>query len=148
MMTLRDEHWPASELVSVEILAQPATQAGDAAPATILVAEDDAAVRSLLVRVLRLRGYHVVEAANGVEAVAAATSHGQTFQLLLTDVVMPRMNGPALAAHLLSHGQTKRVIYMTGYADLLLDAQGPVTVLRKPFTPAVLTEAVRATLSQ
>jgi two-component system, cell cycle sensor histidine kinase and response regulator CckA len=114
--------------------------------ATILIAEDDAAVRSLLVRVLRLRGYHVVEAANGVEAVAAAASHGRPFQLLLTDVVMPRMNGPALAAHLLSHGHTQRVIYMTGYADLPLSPNDSATVLRKPFTPSTLTDAVRAAL--
>lgn len=136
-------HHPYTEQMS-ERAAQPELQS----EATILIAEDDAAVRELLVRVLRLRGYRVVEAANGAEALIAASTHGQPFELLLTDVVMPRMGGPALAAHLLSHGHTQRVIYMTGYADVLLDNRDAVTVLRKPFTPATLTAAVRAALAQ
>ena len=125
---------------------EPLADADDTA--TILLAEDDTAVRALLVRVLRLRGYNVVEAANGFEAIAAAASHGRPFQLLLTDVVMPKMNGPTLAAQLLSSGQAQRVIYITGYADVLLEAHGDATVLHKPFTPSMLVEAVRASLSR
>jgi len=116
--------------------------------ATILLAEDDDAVRALLVRVLRLRGYSVVVAVDGAEAVAVAMSYGRPFQLLITDVMMPKMDGLALAAQLLSSGLAQRVIYMTGYADALLDAQGEATVLHKPFTPSTLAEAVRAALSR
>lgn len=116
--------------------------------AVILLAEDDAAVRSLLARVLRARGYTVVEAANGAEAVALADSHPRPFELLLTDVVMPRLNGPELAARLLQTGQAQRVIYMTGYTDVLLETSEQITVLHKPFTPAALAEAVRSALAQ
>ncbi len=114
----------------------------------ILLAEDDPAVRSLLARVLRSRGYTVVEAANGAEALVVAEANPLPFQLLLTDVVMPRLNGHELATRLLRDGYVHRVIFMTGYADVLLDLDQAVTVLRKPFTPATLTEAVRVALEQ
>jgi two-component system, cell cycle sensor histidine kinase and response regulator CckA len=131
-----------------EMLFERDAPAGVESEAMILLAEDDPAVRSLLARVLRSRGYTVVEAANGAEAILAAEANPLPFQLLLTDVVMPKVNGPELATRLLRDGYARRVIFMTGYADVLLDAQQAVTVLRKPFTPAVLTEAVRAALGQ
>jgi two-component system cell cycle sensor histidine kinase/response regulator CckA len=114
----------------------------------ILLAEDDTAVRTLLARVLRAQGYTVVEAANGDEAVLAASASPLPFQLLLTDVMMPRLNGPDLAARLLRDGHTSKVIFMTGYSDVVLDEHEYVTVLRKPFTPSVLAEVVRAALAQ
>jgi two-component system cell cycle sensor histidine kinase/response regulator CckA len=131
-----------------EMLLEPDAYRGVESEAMILLAEDDPAVRSLLARVLRSRGYTVVEAANGAEALLAAEANPLPFQLLLTDVVMPKLNGPELAARLLRAGRTSRVIFMTGYSDVLLEAQQAVTVLRKPFTPSTLAEAVRAALSQ
>jgi two-component system cell cycle sensor histidine kinase/response regulator CckA len=131
-----------------EALLKRDAQVGAEGEAMILLAEDDAAVRSLLARVLRSRGYTVVEAANGAEAIVAAEANPAPFQLLLTDVVMPKLNGPELAARLLREGYAMRVIFMTGYADVVLEAQHEVMVLRKPFTPSVLTEAVRAVLAQ
>jgi two-component system cell cycle sensor histidine kinase/response regulator CckA len=121
---------------------------GAKSEAMILLAEDDPAVRSLLARVLRSRGYTVVEAANGAEAIVAAEANPLPFQLLLTDVVMPKLNGPELAARLLRGGYARRVIFVTGYADVLLEAHQAAAVLRKPFTPATLTEAVKAALEQ
>lgn len=131
-----------------ELLFEPDVYRGGESEAMILLAEDDPAVRSLLARVLRSRGYTVVEAANGAEALRAAEANPLPFQLLLTDVVMPKLNGPELAARLLRDGRTSRVIFMTGYSDVLLEAQQAMTVLRKPFTPSALAEAVRAALSQ
>jgi CheY-like chemotaxis protein len=124
---------------------EPALGPGDA-PITILIAEDDPAVRALLARILRARGYAVVEAANGLDAVAIAEGHGRPFQLLLTDVVMPRLNGIELAARLLAAGRVQRVIFMTGYADVPPGSDSEATVLYKPFTPSTLVEAVRTTL--
>jgi two-component system, cell cycle sensor histidine kinase and response regulator CckA len=118
----------------------------DRAPA-ILIAEDEPAVRSLFARALRLRGYRVLEAANGAEAVVLAESQGQPFHLLLTDVVMPKLSGPELAASLLGRGLARRVIYMTGYSDLPLTVDERSTVLHKPFSLTVLTDAVRAALA-
>ena len=131
-----------------EMLFERDASVGAESEAMILLAEDDPAVRSLLARVLRSRGYTVVETANGDEAIVAAEANPRPFQLLLTDVVMPKINGPELAARLLRDGHARRVIFMTGYADVLLDAQQAVTVLRKPFTPSALTEAVRVALGQ
>lgn len=114
---------------------------------SILLAEDDSSVRSLLVRVLRSRGYSVTEAANGAEAVALAESHPGPFHLLLTDVVMPKLSGPDLAARLLNNGLARRVLYMTGFADVALDTGEHAAVIHKPFTPNALADAVRSALS-
>lgn len=137
---------PPQHQAATELLLEP-DALGVESEAMILLAEDDPAVRSLLARVLRSRGYTVVEASNGAEAIVAAEAHPHPFQLLLTDVVMPKINGPELAARLLRDGHARRVIFMTGYADVLLEAQ-QATVLRKPFTPSALAEAVRAALGQ
>ncbi|GAB4433285.1 MAG: hypothetical protein OHK0015_21900 [Chloroflexi bacterium OHK40] len=133
--------------VRAELHVQPGIPVSAEESALILIAEDDPSVRSLLARVLRARGYTVVEAANGAEALEIAATFEEPCQLLLTDVVMPELNGPELAARLLRDGRAERVIYMTGYADVLLETREPVTVLRKPFTPTALAEAVRDVLS-
>jgi two-component system cell cycle sensor histidine kinase/response regulator CckA len=139
---------PPQRSAGTEMLFERDALRGVESEAMILLAEDDPAVRSLLARVLRSRGYTVVEAANGAEAIVAAEANPHPFQLLLTDVVMPKISGPELAARLLRDGHARRVIFMTGYSDVLLEAEQTVTVLRKPFTPSVLAEAVRAALGQ
>jgi CheY-like chemotaxis protein len=133
-MVLRGAH--------VEARAEPQ------AAASVLIAEDDTAVRELLARVLRIHGFHVVAVANGVEALLAAADQGTPFELLLTDLMMPRMGGLDLAAHMLGQGFARRVILMTGYADVPLDPQLFSTVLQKPFSPSTLAAAVRAALSR
>lgn len=100
-------------------------------------------VRALLARVLRGRGYWVIEATNGVEALDVAARLTQPVDLLITDVIMPRLGGADLAAQMLAAGHTTRVLYMTGYSDVALYGVDLSTaVLRKPFAPRALIEAV------
>lgn len=119
----------------------------DGASATIMLVEDEPMVRSLLARVLRSRGYAIIEAADGMEALELAEQLERPVDLLLTDVVMPRMGGIDLAAQMLAGGYAARVLYMTGYSDVTLHGVDiGVAVLRKPFAPRVLTEAVQRML--
>lgn len=135
---------PVRALVNLAAEAQSGHEVGQ----TILLAEDDAAVRSLLVRVLRSHGYSVTEAADGAIALALVEAAPEPFQLLLTDVMMPGLNGPDLVDHVRARGYTPRVIYITGYADAPINTMGTDLVLRKPFSPATLTQAVRQVLTR
>jgi signal transduction histidine kinase/CheY-like chemotaxis protein len=119
-----------------------------ALPATILVAEDEPGVRDLAVATLTRRGYHVLSASSGEEALQAASAYDGTIQLLVSDVVMPGMKGPELADRLRALRPGIRVLLMSGYAaDLVMpnDLKEAV-LLSKPFAPAALTKAVRAIL--
>lgn len=117
-------------------------QAGSTA--TILLVEDEPMVRELFARALRGRGYIVLEAADGAEALTLAAEHA--FHLLLTDVVMPRLGGVELVQQLRSVGKAARVIFMTGYAETELVYDSLTIVLQKPFVPTTLAEAVRRLL--
>lgn len=118
--------------------------------ATILLVEDELAVRRLACRLLRQQGYTVLEAANGLEALRLASDQKQPIHLLLTDVVMPGMSGPELALHLGREQSDMKVIYMSGYADDALGNHGVLAegmdFLQKPFTPQDLTVRVRESL--
>jgi PAS domain S-box-containing protein len=118
--------------------------------ATILLVEDELAVRRLASRLLRQQGYTVLEAANGLEALRLASDQNQAIHLLLTDVVMPGMSGPELALHLGQEQSDMKVIYMSGYADEALGNHGVLAegmdFLQKPFTPHDLTVRVRESL--
>jgi two-component system cell cycle sensor histidine kinase/response regulator CckA len=112
---------------------------------TILVVEDAGNVRGLLQRVLEEGGYEVVSAANGEEAVAVARA--QSFDILLTDVVMPKMDGSEVARRVLEIQPAVKVIYMTGYTTSgvvrrhVLDSSVPV--LQKPFKPRDLLAKIQ-----
>ncbi len=134
--------------------AVPVTPAVPVAPATstspggatVLVVEDNPAVRALTATILTGAGYRVL-AANGVyEAIDLATAHGPTIDLLLSDVVMPGMRGPELAARL-TRDRRLPVVFMSGYTDDALDTGGPALV-PKPFTAEQLLAAVRAALDR
>jgi two-component system, cell cycle sensor histidine kinase and response regulator CckA len=118
---------------------------------TILLVEDEPAVRSLAGEALRSRGYRVLEAANAGEAILIGeSSEARELDLLLTDVVMPRVNGYDLADRLLRGRPGTGVLFMTGYVDRDLQHQAPLAVgaecLQKPFTPSELARKVRQTL--
>jgi len=117
---------------------------------TILVAEDEDGVRSLTREVLEKYGYTVLEAANGEEALKVAEQHDGPLDLLLSDVVMPRMGGPELAQALLAKRPSVKVLYMSGYTDHPMVRRGVVNAgvafLQKPFTPTVLVSRVREVL--
>jgi signal transduction histidine kinase/ActR/RegA family two-component response regulator len=117
---------------------------------TVLVVEDDRGVRRLAADSLRSRGYTVLEAADGAEALRVAQGHAGTIHLLITDVVIPRMSGRALADHLLAARPSLKVLYVSGYPAEAVSAHGVpeegVAFLEKPFNAASLAAAVRAVL--
>ena len=117
---------------------------------TILVAEDEDGVRSLTKEVLEKYGYTVLEASNGEEALKIAERHEGPLDLLLSDVVMPRMGGPELAQELLARRPAVKVLYMSGYTDHPMVRRGVVNAgvafLQKPFTPTVLVSRIREIL--
>ncbi len=133
--------------------------ADDAAPAdedvvggseTVLLVEDDPAVRAATGRILRARGYTVLEAADGGGALEICASHAGPIQLVLTDVVMPGMDGRALVQRLLpERPDVRAVLYTSGY-DSAKEKPVPVgrqhDFLRKPYTPAQLLAALRRLL--
>ena len=117
---------------------------------TILVTEDQNNVRRLVSRMLRGFGYHVLEAANGEEALAAAAAHAGPVHLLITDVVMPEMSGRELGAELKRLRPEIRVLYMSGYTGNAIARRGlleeGVAFIQKPFTAESLAGKVRDTL--
>jgi two-component system cell cycle sensor histidine kinase/response regulator CckA len=84
---------------------------------TILLVEDEDAVRSFAARALRMRGYHVLEASGGEEALEIVKAGGQEIHLLITDVVMPNMDGPTMVRHVKQLKPNLAVIFMSGYAE-------------------------------
>jgi signal transduction histidine kinase len=114
---------------------------------TILLVEDEPSVRMLVRDELRKLGYRVLEAKNGIEACLLATQQAGSFQLLLTDVVMPGMAGRELAQHLSVIKPDLRTLFISGYMDdvgiMAGQEEGTSSFLQKPFTPEVLARAVR-----
>jgi CheY-like chemotaxis protein len=101
-------------------------------------------------RILRERGYAVVEAAHPEEALAAGERQGAHFDLVLTDVVMPRMSGPELVKHLRERSRQMRVLYMSGYAGAAISREAGLeneAYIEKPFTPDALVETVHTLLN-
>ena len=124
-----------------------AIQTGDGRiPATLLVVEDQPEVRELAVTALRRVGYEVVEASDGADAYARFADRAASLSLLLTDVVMPGMNGRELAERLRARNPNLPIVFMSGYTDEILDQQslvGPhAAFVAKPFTPSTLVRQV------
>jgi CheY-like chemotaxis protein len=116
----------------------------------ILLVEDEEMVRTLTRRVLEDLGYRVHEATNGVDALSFAEQHADRIDLLLSDVVMPRMSGCELAATITPQRPEMKLLYMSGYAERNLESDGGLRpsgpVLHKPFSPAALARKVREVL--
>jgi two-component system cell cycle sensor histidine kinase/response regulator CckA len=111
---------------------------------TIIVADDDGAIRRLTAHVLRDRGHQVLEAANGVEALRTAERHPGPVHLLLTDVQMPELDGPS-AWRLLSRQRPEaKVLFMSGAQESVVEFNG--ALLRKPFALSELARRVEAAL--
>jgi PAS domain S-box-containing protein len=119
---------------------------------TILLVEDEEAVRTFAANVLRRQGYEVLEAHHGLHALELLKRAESSVQLLVTDVVMPEMGGPALVARLRDVHPTLPVLYMSGYAERAIVHNGLVkskqAFLPKPFTPIVLARKVREVLDK
>ncbi|MDP3064374.1 MAG: PAS domain S-box protein [Chloroflexota bacterium] len=119
---------------------------------TVLVVEDEVTVRNLTTRSLRARGYTVLAAANGVDALRVAQEHSGPIHLLFTDVVMPEMDGKQLAERLKALHPEARVLFTSGYTDEAISHRGVlepgVAFLQKPFLSAALLRKIRDVLDQ
>ncbi len=141
-------------------VALPAAGAGEASPEpppdenrpTVLLVEDEPALRELAAMILEGEGYLVLQAGDGGDAISVADRHHGGIDLLVTDVVMPRLSGPELAQRLRTIRPGLEVLYMTGYNDSRLIARGieqaSVNLLLKPFTPDQLAQQVAELTSQ
>jgi len=115
---------------------------------TILVVEDEPAVREIMTQVLRHHGYDVIEAGDGREAIGMWSERGREVDLLVTDIVMPNgMKGNVLADQLKAEKADLKVIYSSGYTADFATAAAPlnerISFLEKPYKPEVLVRAVR-----
>ncbi|HEX5474489.1 MAG TPA: PAS domain S-box protein [Vicinamibacterales bacterium] len=119
---------------------------------TILVVDDDAAVRELAHRVLAPYGYRVLLARDGAEALAVEARHDAPMDVLVTDVLMPGLSGPDLVQHLVRRRPAMRVLYMSGFGHQMAVASklvgGQTGFLHKPFTPGMLALTLRALLDR
>lgn len=117
---------------------------------SIIVVDDDPAVRRIASRILTEEGFSVLEAADGDEALRLAEEHGRNVSLIVTDIVMPRVNGIELLERLSRSRPSLPVVLMSGYTSQELMGRAlavPCGVLRKPFAPEVLLEEVRRCLA-
>jgi PAS domain S-box-containing protein len=119
---------------------------------TVLVVEDEPAVRRVLRVTLEAQGYQVLEADGGASALRLVSEYPRSIHLLVTDVVMPGMGGREVAERLLQKHPEMRVLYSSGYTDDAVVRNGVIEAtdafLQKPFTPTTLVEKVRAVLDQ
>ena len=127
----------------------PVSDTGPGGTETILLAEDEAAVRCVAARTLRSLGYTVLEASHGLEALQVAAGYPEPIHLLITDVVMPHLNGRGLAEGLRRDRPELRVLFTSGYpAHVLTEAelQPETDLLGKPYDPTSLARRVRMML--
>ena len=148
-------HLPTA--IELELPAPHPTQTVAADPdgghETVLLAEDEEGVRLVASEVLKNCGYNVLEARDGAEALDLQAHHRGPIELLLTDIMMPRIKGPELASRLCDNRPETRVLYMSGYSDDVIRDLGRgrapgASLLRKPFVPAELARRVRETLDR
>jgi CheY-like chemotaxis protein len=122
-------------------------ESGNGVGETVLVVEDEPAMREVTRRILSRRGYRVITAASGREAIEIAANHAGGIDVLLTDVIMPQMLGKEAAERICALRPSVKVLFMSGYTQGLLDTQGVleagVNLIEKPFTEASLLTKLR-----
>jgi CheY-like chemotaxis protein len=144
---------PADAIAAGPVADPAADPAIGAAPhETILVVEDEDDLRQITARILTRAGYQVLAASGGTPAIHFAQTHPGPIHLLLTDVIMPKMMGNEVAAHVRQHRPDIPVLYMSGYAEPVLTENGTlpdgVTIVEKPFTSQELLHRVHTFLHQ
>jgi len=134
-----------------KVAAKPADDTGQG---TILLVEDEEGLRGLNARGLTSRGYTVLQAANGFEAVEAFDSYFGKIDLVVSDVVMPEMDGPTLLTKLRSRDPGVKIVFVSGYAEEAFEKNLPegeeykYNFLAKPFTLKQLVGAVKETMGK
>jgi two-component system cell cycle sensor histidine kinase/response regulator CckA len=143
-------YFPRTDEPSEAHGATPIAHAAAGGSETILLVEDEDSVRQLVRETLESRGYRLLEAANGKDALTLAAAHTDPIHLVITDVVMPGLSGHELAQQLLAARPTLKVLYLSGYAQDAFSAtaatEAQKTFLQKPFTLQSLTRKVREIL--
>ena len=143
-------HLPCVDEDREEPTAQTSQVAAVSASGKILLVEDEQAVRELALRLLKQAGYSVISPKEPSDALRLSKSELNSIDLVVTDVVMPGMNGPELVAHLLTRRPDLKVLYMSGYNDHPLFRAGVLsdraTLLQKPFSRTDLLAKVRSVL--
>jgi two-component system, cell cycle sensor histidine kinase and response regulator CckA len=151
-------HVPGAEEEAAELDAAATTLVPDAKPAAdltgrgiILLVEDEEGLRGLNARGLASRGYTVLEAGNGVEALKMLESRGGEVDLVVSDVVMPEMDGPTLLKEMRRRNPDVKIIFVSGYAEDAFEKNlpegGQFAFLAKPFTLKQLVAAVKETIA-
>jgi DNA-binding response OmpR family regulator len=125
--------------------------AGDAKSETVLVVEDEPALRVVVMLILRREGFHVLVADNGHDALAVAQAFDGRIDLVITDVIMPRLSARDMVARLKEVRPDVRVLYMSGYSEVEILRRGGVlsdteNLLEKPFSASELVHAAHAAL--
>jgi len=137
---------PQAAEIAREAVAAPAIEKSPHGSETLLLVEDETAVRESAHEFLRLSGYTVLQAANGNDALRAARAHSGTIHLMITDVVMPNMGGANLAEQLQRERPDMKVLFVSGYAENTVLRHGNIDVanrfLQKPFTLKSLARKV------
>jgi two-component system cell cycle sensor histidine kinase/response regulator CckA len=132
--------------------AKPAAPADLTGEGTVLLVEDEDAVRAFAVRALAARGYTVLEASSGADALEVIEEHGGEIDLVVSDVVMPEMDGPTLLKEIRKRGIEVKVIFMSGYAEDAfkknLDEGETFQFLQKPFTLKGLATIVKKVMEE
>jgi two-component system cell cycle sensor histidine kinase/response regulator CckA len=143
---------PAANGAAKDAAGEPAKPRPDlTGQGTILLVEDEDGLRSLNARGLRSRGYSVIEAANGIEAMEALEEKDGAVDLVVSDVVMPEMDGPTLLREMRKRNPKLKIIFVSGYAEEAFDKSLPeneqFAFLPKPFALAALVEKVKETMT-
>jgi CheY-like chemotaxis protein len=133
-----------------EAASEPARKILARGSETILLVDDEEGVRKLVYAVLKSNGYDVLEASNGSAALSAYEKNSHKIDMVLTDVVMPQMNGFEMVKHLVEKTPGLKILYMSGYRDNAVGGssgeEAPRAFLHKPFTPDSLLAKVREVL--
>jgi signal transduction histidine kinase/CheY-like chemotaxis protein len=141
---------PRLEGSVVEIAPRPRSAVAARGSETVLLVEDEDLVRAVIRETLELHGYHVVEASDGNQALHALERTSRTFDLVVTDVMMPQMSGPEFVERAARIRDRLKVLFISGYTDKAIVHHGVVgprtAYLQKPFSPDVLAQKVREVL--
>ena len=142
---------PAASSAAREAASEAKPKADLTGQGTILLVEDEDGLRSLNARGLRSRGYSVIEASNGVEAMEALEEKDGAVDLVVSDVVMPEMDGPTLLKEMRKRNPNLKIIFVSGYAEEAFDKSLPeneqFAFLPKPFALSALVAKVKETMT-
>jgi two-component system cell cycle sensor histidine kinase/response regulator CckA len=135
---------------AAELAAGPGDRAAERGSETVMLVEDDESVRNLVRTMLETKGYRVLAAAGADEAERLCAERAEAVDLLLTDVVMPEVNGRVLAERLAARSPAMRILFMSGYSDEAVYRHGEISpnasFIEKPFTDRTLARKVREVL--